>query len=234
MNSTAVDYFHFSYHSKAQLCVLEKLTESRTSPFRLKNLQIYLSWWNWTCFCSCLPQKGIRQPSTANYSVGWNARAPRRWQSITKTDAEDEAHKGKSSMLKAFLPSEGKTHDVSSSLDLLINSQHRHTGTLFAALPGTDNMFSCQELQVSTVEGHLQISPLYLPSVFSALIPRPLLKPTLLGGPEPWLYYKRPRPHGSACLPLPLVHLIQWTSSFLAVAWGQLPGHPFSLPSFLC
>lgn len=95
---------------------MEKLTENRTSAFRCTNLQIYLSWWNWTCFCGCLPQKGIRQPSTANYSVGWNARAPRRWQSITKTDTEDEAHKGKSSMLKTFLPSEGKTHDVSSSL----------------------------------------------------------------------------------------------------------------------
>lgn len=70
--------------------------------------------------------------------------------------------------------------------DLLINSQHRHAGTLFAALPGMDSiMFSCQELQVSTAEGHLQISPPYLTSVFSALTPRPLLKPTFLGGPEP-------------------------------------------------
>lgn len=178
MNSTAVDYFHFRHYSKAQLCVMEKPTESRTSAFRLKNLHIYLSWWNWTCFCGCLPQKGIRQPSTANYFVGWNARAPRRWQSITKTHAEDEANKGKSSMLKTFLPSEGKTHDVSSSLGFAYQFQ----------APARRDSVCCplwdvvllRELQVSTVEGHLQISPPYLTSVFSSLVPRPLFKPTFL------------------------------------------------------
>lgn len=238
MNSTAADYFHFRYYSKAQLCGMEKLTESRTSAFRLKNLHIYLSWWNWTCFCSCLPQKGIRQPSTANYFVGWNARVPRRWQSITKTDAEDEAHKGKSSMLKTFLPSEGKTHDVSSSLGFAyqFQAQARRDSVCcppwdVVLLPGAASLHSRGTFADFPTLPHLCL-------FFSS--PKTTVQAHISCCPEPWLYYKCPVPVAQRVYPSlwvtqPSELLPSWLlcgGSFLSTPFSALK--PNTTEAFLC
>lgn len=120
---------------------------------------------------------GIWQPSTANY---WNARAPCRWQSITKTEAEDGAHEGNCQCLKGLCLLRAQP------MISAVPWKHKCMATVFAFFPGMMLSFLPVERDLQIFLPHVTSPPSFLSSI---------QKPAqahISYFPEPWLCYKHP------------------------------------------
>lgn len=121
---------------------MEKSNKNRVCALRFKISKKY-ELIDWNGFFLQFPSpKAIQQPSAANYFVRGNARALCRWQSITKTQPEDEEHGDNHWCLKGFCLLTPKPTVSKVWWDLLINSKLQRSVTLFPFLLGGMLFFS--------------------------------------------------------------------------------------------